>query len=97
MLIQGKRLSKKILFIPNDLGGGLGHVHRTLRLAEVLRRDNWQVGFLAHHSKTLKYFQNFNTIFYIPLSTEEWKYRIRKVFKPVHFCPQSKLPNEPYF
>ena len=90
-------MSKKILFLPNDLGGGLGHVRRTLRLAEVLRRDNWQLGFLAHRKNTLKYFQNSDTIFYIPTSTEEWIYRLRKVFKPVHFRPQRKLPSEPYF
>lgn len=90
-------MSKKVLFLPNDLGGGLGHVRRCILLAKLLKYDGWKVSFLIHHSKSLQHLENTYKIFYIPFTLEKFYVALRARIKPIHFFPEKKLVKQPYF
>jgi UDP:flavonoid glycosyltransferase YjiC (YdhE family) len=90
-------LNKKALFIPNDLGGGLGHVRRCNLFAQILKERDWQIAFITHKKNTRNHINATNYTFYLPFSFDKWLVLLRSRINPVHFRPRYKLLKEPYF
>jgi UDP:flavonoid glycosyltransferase YjiC (YdhE family) len=90
-------LNKKVLIIPNDLGGGLGHVRRCNFFAKILKEDGWEIAFLCHKKNTQRYFDSSNHIYQVSFNFDNWSTLVRSRIKPIHFRPQQKLLKEPYF
>ncbi|GAB4366582.1 MAG: hypothetical protein Kow0042_06540 [Calditrichia bacterium] len=90
-------MKKKALFIPNDMGGGLGHVRRCLHLAEVLKSKGWDIGFLIHQEKSVQHIDSAFKILRIQFPLEKWQVIARSKFSPIHYFPENKLKKIPYF
>ena len=89
--------SKKILFLPNDLGGGLGHLRRSLRIATMLNDRDWRTAFVVHKKKSLQYFDELHKVFYEPFYLDKSLVMVLSKIKPVHNYPSSPLKREPFF
>ena len=90
-------MNKKALFIPNDLGGGLGHVRRCNLFAKILKDDGWGTAFITHKKNTRHHIDTSDLTYYVPFTLDQWSSLIRSRTSPVHFRPQQKLLTEPYF
>ena len=90
-------MNKRALFIPNDLGGGLGHVRRCNLFAQILKEADWQIAFITHKKNTRNHINTANQTFYLPFTLDQWLVLIRSRINPVHFRPHQKLLKEPYY
>ena len=90
-------MNKRALFIPNDLGGGLGHVRRCNLFSQILKEADWQIAFITHKKNTQNHINTANHTFYIPFTLDQWLVLIRSRINPVHFRPHQKLLREPYY
>ena len=90
-------MNNRALFIPNDLGGGLGHVRRCNLFAQILKEQDWQIAFITHKKNTHNHINAANHTFYLPFTLDKWLVLIRSRINPVHFRPRHKLLKEPYF
>ena len=76
----------KILFTPNDIGGGFGHVSRCLAVAEYFKQLGISTAFLMHHKAAIAKVSNEYKVFNIDLSFRFpvfWKNILRYFKKPL--------------
>lgn len=90
-------MPKRILFLANDIGGGLGHVRRAVRIAGLLNKGEWEPAILYHNTGTVSRIPTGLKTIHVPLKRERYYVKLRALFSPVHFFPQKPLPGEPYF
>lgn len=83
--------------MPNDLGGGVGHVRRTIQLAQLLREDGWQTGFVFYSRKTAAFLSGFSDCFRISVLHDSLYTLARSKVSPIHFYPVRRLEEKPYF
>ena len=64
----------KILFTPNDIGGGFGHVSRCLAIAEYCKTVAVETAFLMHNKSAINKIRNDFTVYDVSLKTSFQKY-----------------------
>jgi len=90
-------MTNKVLFLGNDLGGGLGHVRRCGRLADILHKQGWDTAFNIHLSKSKNFIQTPHKIFYAPFAFDQYLVKIIAKIKPIHNYPINHLNTKPFF
>jgi len=90
-------MSKKVLFLPNDLGGGLGHLRRCLEIAEELHKVGWKIGVITHRKKNISYIPHHFNNFYTSVFVDGMITRIRSKWCPIHPIPRQEIKSDPLF
>lgn len=75
--------------MPNDIGGGLGHVRRTTHLANLLRKRDWETGFIIHRESTRRHISPDHTCFHVPIDLEKYYVGLRSLQSPIHFRAEA--------
>lgn len=88
---------RKILFLPNDLGGGVGHVRRSVQIANLLRDRNWETAFVIQRGSTEKQIPATHQCFHLPINSEKYYVGLRAPVSPIHFRPKESFGETPFF
>ena len=74
LFLMKLEISLKILFTPNDIGGGFGHVSRCLAIAEYCKTVGVSTAFLMHHKSATDKIHDDFTVFSVPVKSIFQKY-----------------------